>query len=199
MLTVYLLRHGETSWNAAGNKYCGRSDIPLTKRGIEQARQVHKQIKNYSLDAIYSSPLKRAFDTAKIVNGGQKVIKDERLIELDFGWWEGKPKKEFIPERPSLWKKWMADPATMQAGGTGETGRELIDRVNDFFTDALQRHTNGTILVVAHNGVNRLYLAHKLGMPLGNYRKLVLDNSTVSVFTLGDNTELRLHRLNSRG
>lgn len=91
----------------------------------------------------------------------------------------------------------MADPATTQAGGTGETGQQLIDRVDDFFTDVFRKHSDGTILVVAHNGVNRLYLAHKLGMPLGNYRKIVQDNSTVSMFTLDEEGELRLYRLNS--
>jgi alpha-ribazole phosphatase/probable phosphoglycerate mutase len=198
MLTVYLLRHGETSWNAEGNKYCGRTDVPLTEKGISQARQAREQISGLSFDAVYSSPLQRAFRTAEIVAGDQEVVKDERLIEVDFGWWEGKPKKEFIPERPSLWKNWMDDPATTQAGGTGETGQELIDRVNDFFGDMSRKYSGGTILVVAHNGVNRLYLAYKLGMPLGNYRKIVQDNSTVSMFTLDEEGELRLHRLNTR-
>lgn len=197
MLTVYLLRHGQTTWNADGNKYCGRSDIQLTEKGIKQAHQAKKQIKDCVFDAVYSSPLQRAFNTAEIVSGQENIIKDDRLIEIDFGWWEGKPKKEFIPEKPSLWENWMTDPATTQAGGTGETGQQLIDRVNDFFEEVLEKHAGGTILVVAHNGVNRLYLAHKLGMPLGNYRKIVQDNSTVSVFTLDETAQLRLHRLNS--
>ena len=197
MLTVYLLRHGQTQWNAEGNKYCGRTDIPLTEKGIEQAGHARQQVAHLSFDGIYSSTLKRACRTAEIVSGDQPVTQDERLIEVDFGGWEGKPKKEFIPQRPSLWDEWMADPATTKAGGSGETGQELIDRVNDFFTDAVADHPGGRILVVAHNGVNRLFLAHKLGMPLGNYRKIVQDNSTVSMFTLDEEGELRLHRLNS--
>lgn len=197
MLTVYLLRHGQTAWNAEGNKYCGRTDVPLTERGIEQARQARKKVRDLSFDGVYASTLQRAYKTAEIIAGDQQVMKDERLIEVDFGWWEGKPKKEFIPARPSLWEQWMADPATTRAGGTGETGQQLINRVNDFFAEVLRKHSNGTILVVAHNGVNRLYLAHKLGMPLGNYRKIVQDNSTVSMFTLNEESQLRLHRLNS--
>ena len=199
MLTVYLLRHGQTAWNAEGNKYCGRTDVPLTQKGVEQARQARDKISNLSFDRIYASTLQRAYKTAEIVAGDQQVIKDERLIEVDFGWWEGKPKKEFIPERPSLWKNWMANPAATQAGGTGETAQQLIDRVNDFFTEAFQKHSDGTILVVAHNGVNRLYLAHKLGMPLGNYRKIVQENSTVSMFTLDKEAEIQLHALNNKG
>ena len=199
MLTVYLLRHGQTAWNAEGNKYCGRTDVPLTQKGVEQARQAREQISNLSFDRIYASTLQRAYKTAEIVAGDQQVIRDERLIEVDFGWWEGKPKKEFIPERPSLWKNWMADPAVTQAGGTGETGQQLIDRVDDFFSDISPQKADRTVLVVAHNGVNRLYLAHKLGMPLGNYRKIVQENSTVSMFTLDKEAEIQLHALNNKG
>jgi alpha-ribazole phosphatase/probable phosphoglycerate mutase len=198
MLNVYLLRHGETYWNRDGNKYCGRSDISLTEKGIRQARQVSQQINQLSLDAIYASPLQRAYDTAKIASAQQqKVIRDERLIEVDFGQWEGKPKEQFIPENRELRDNWMADPATTQAGGTGETAKQVIDRVDAFFKDAIQKHVNETILVVAHNGVNRLYLAHKLGMPLGNYRKIVQKNSTVSLFSLDREQELTLHQLNN--
>jgi alpha-ribazole phosphatase/probable phosphoglycerate mutase len=198
MLKVYLLRHGETQWNREGNKYCGRSDIPLTEKGINQAKKAREQIKDLTLDAVYSSPLQRAYDTAKIAAGSQKVIKDERLTEVDFGQWEGKPKTQFIPENRELWDNWMADPKTTQAGGTGETGGQLIERVDAFFRDAIQKHFNKTILVVAHNGVNRLYLAYKLGMPLGNYRKIIQQNSTVSLFSLDEEYELTLHQLNSR-
>lgn len=197
MLKVYLLRHGQTLWNAEGNKYCGRTDIPLTEKGIQQARQVSRQIESLQFDVVYSSPLKRAYETAKIASRRQEVIQDERLIEADFGNWEGKPKKVFIPENEALWEQWMTDPATTQAGGTGETGQQLVDRVEAFFQEVRQTHPGGMVLVVAHNGVNRLYLAHKLGMPLGNYRKIVQDNSTVSMFTLDEDGELQLHKLNS--
>ena len=56
MLNIYLLRHGETQWNADGNRYCGRTDIPLTKKGIAQAGLVHDQLKHIDLDAVYCSP-----------------------------------------------------------------------------------------------------------------------------------------------
>jgi alpha-ribazole phosphatase/probable phosphoglycerate mutase len=199
MLKVYLLRHGETQWNREGNKYCGRSDIPLTEKGISQARQAKKQIKNIPLDAVYSSPLKRAYDTAKITGGKQqKVTRDKRLIEVDFGQWEGKPKEQFIPENRSLWDNWMSAPLNNRAGGTGETGRQIITRIDAFFDDIFDKHANGTVLVIGHNGINRLYLAYKLGMPLGNYRQLVQENSTVSLFSLDSEKKLTLHRLNSR-
>src|SRR5690606_30019312 len=100
MLNVYLLRHGETSMNADGNRYCGRTDVALTEKGIGQAHLVRNQLSETKLDAVYSSPLVRASRTAEIACGGVEVINDERLIEVDFGSWEGRTRTEFIAENP---------------------------------------------------------------------------------------------------
>lgn len=198
MLNVYFLRHGQTPYNADNNRYCGRTDIPLTEKGTQQAAAIAEQMKGIPLDAVYSSPLERAYRTAQIASGGKDVVKDNRLIEADFGEWEGKTREEFVKENPSLWDAWSDDPATTKAGGTGETAGAIVNRVDDFFSWALERHKGGNIMVVAHNGVNRLYLAYKLGMPLKNYRRLVQENSTVSLFRLDDNGDLTLVHLNSK-
>ncbi|MCH5599789.1 histidine phosphatase family protein [Niabella ginsengisoli] len=87
ILKVYLLRHGQTAWNADNNRYCGRTDIPLTSLGVQQAEAVKAQLDGISIDAAYASPLIRARTTAEIACG-KKVITDERLIEADFGLWE---------------------------------------------------------------------------------------------------------------
>lgn len=197
MLNIFLLRHGQTAWNADNNRYCGRSDISLTAKGIQQAEEVKAQLKNITFDGVYSSPLERAFMTANIATGVY-VKKDNRLIEADFGEWEKKTKEEFIAENPALWDNWMADPATSRAGGTGETGMEIVTRVDDFFNELLQKHKSGNILVAAHNGVNRLYLAYKLGMPLRNYRRLVQDNASITTFTLSSDGGFTLEHLNSK-
>ncbi|MDB5261018.1 MAG: histidine phosphatase family protein [Adhaeribacter sp.] len=198
MLNIYLLRHGQTAWNADGNRYCGRTDLPLTETGLTQAHAAAAQLKNITFDAVYSSPLERAYRTAQIACGGQAVKKDERLIEADFGRWEGKPKEIFIPENEQIWQNWCEDPEQTKAGETGESAGEVIKRVNDFYLSLQAQHTGGNILVVAHNGVNRLYLAYKLGMPVKNYRKLVIDNSSVTLFQLDAAGELSLVHLNSK-
>lgn len=197
MLNVYLLRHGQTAFNADGNRYCGRTDVLLNENGIRQAQLVQEQLQAVQFDAVYSSPLQRAYHTARIASG-REVVTDDRLIEVDFGKWEGKTKEEFIAEDPHSWNSWAKDPALTKAGGTGETGQEVISRVDDFFSAMVHRYTAGNILVVGHNGINRLYLAHKLEMPLKHYRRIVQQNSSVSLFTLDSNGELSLERLNSR-
>ncbi len=197
MLNIFLLRHGQTAWNADNNRYCGRSDISLTARGIQQAEAVKAQLRHVTFDGVYSSPLERAFMTANIATGVH-VKKDNRLIEADFGGWEQKTKEEFIAENPVLWHNWMADPAANRAGGTGETGMEIVTRVDDFFHELRRKYTSGNILVAAHNGVNRLYLAYKLGMPLRNYRMLVQDNASITMFTLAADGAFTLEHLNSK-
>jgi broad specificity phosphatase PhoE len=198
MLNVYFLRHGQTPYNADSNRYCGRTDAPLTEKGIRQAMEVRDQLKNISLDAVYASPLQRAYDTAKIAGGGREVRQDDRLIEVDFGAWEGRTREEFVAEDPSLWHQWDLDPMHARAGGTGETAAEVILRVDDLFRELLQRHAGGNILVAAHNGVNRLYLAWKLGMPVKYYRRIVQDNASITLFSLDEAGELTLKLLNAR-
>ena len=197
MLKIFLLRHGETAYNADNNRYCGRTDLPLTEKGIKQAKEVKRQLEGIEFAAVYSSPLQRAFTTANIASG-KEAVKDERLIEADFGEWEGKTKEEFIAENESLWLDWMKNPAIYRAGGTGESGAEIVARVDDFFQSLLQDYSEGNIMVVAHNGINRLYMAHKLGMPLRNYRQLVQQNSSITCFTLDTNGILTLELLNSK-
>lgn len=198
MLNIYLIRHGETAWNADGNKYCGRTDLPLTEKGIAQAEALHEQLKNIALDAVYSSPLQRAMLTAKIAAGSKEVTADDRLIEIDFGNWEGKTKEEFIKEAPLLWKSWQDNPENTRAGGIGETASEVINREKSFYDEMLKKYPAGNILVVGHNGLNRLYLSWKLGMPLKNYRKFFLNNAAVTWFTLSINGEFVLKCLNGK-
>jgi broad specificity phosphatase PhoE len=197
MLNVYFLRHGQTAWNADNNRYCGRTDIPLTDKGIEQAKLVNEQMQGIRLDGVYSSPLQRAALTASIATD-RTVITDDRLIEVDFGQWEKKTKEEFVKENPAPWDKWINDPGNTRAGVSGETGLEVVLRVDDFFTEMIAKHSGGTILVTAHNGVNRLYMAYKLGMPLRNYRQLVQHNSAITFFTLDENGVLTLEYLNTK-
>ncbi|GAB3662566.1 histidine phosphatase family protein [Echinicola shivajiensis] len=198
MLKVYLLRHGETAYNAAGNKYCGRTDVGLTEKGIEQAKKVHQMLDGVEFLAAYSSPLERAFMTAKIIVPKMDVIRVNELIEVDFGNWEGKTRKEFVEENEEVWKDWEASPDTAKAGGNGETGIEVLERVNSFYEDLKNRHKNGNVLVVAHNGVNRLFMANQLGMPLKNYRRIVQENSAVTIVYLSGEEPFQLTSLNCR-
>jgi broad specificity phosphatase PhoE len=197
MLNVYLLRHGQTPYNADGNRYCGRTDIELTEKGISEARSVYARLKDVHLDAVYSSPLIRARRTAELASGRSNVQTDARLIEVDFGEWENKTREEFIAEDPRSWEAWSRDPENYRAGNTGETGGEVVNRLEAFFNEMLTRHAGQTILVTGHNGTNRLYMAHALGMPLQYYRRLFQENSAITLFELSGDGGFTLKKLNA--
>lgn len=198
MLNVYLLRHGETTFNADNNKYCGITDAELTKTGIRQAEEIAGALQKISFDAVYSSPLQRAYKTAEIASGEMNVIKDDRLIELNFGKWEGKPKETFIAEDTKLWEQWCQNPGRTRAGATGETAGSLIERVNDFFSELQKTTPQGTVMVVAHNAVNRFFIAGQLGMDLKDYRTIVQENCSVTLIGF-DEEGFSLKKLNCRG
>ncbi len=204
MLSVYLLRHGETAYNADGNRYCGHTDIDLTEKGLRQAQSVRARLNGIHLDAVYSSPLIRARRTAEVATGSGNVATgsvnvqtDSRLIEVDFGSWEKKTREEFVAEDPRSWEAWSRDPEHQRAGNTGETGGEVVRRLDAFFDEMLDRHAGQTILVTGHNGTNRLYMAYKLGMPLQYYRRLFQENSAITLFELADDGAFTLRKLNA--
>jgi broad specificity phosphatase PhoE len=163
-----------------------------TSRAVELLKEI-------KFDTIYSSPLKRAYETAEIAGGTKEVVKDERLTEMDFGEWEGKTRDEFTAEDPELWARWSRDPETTKAGGTGETAGELLARVNSFFSELKQKHPSGNVLVVGHNGVNRFFLAGQLGMHLKHYRKIVQENSSITLIGFDAKEGFSLRKLNSKG
>ncbi|WP_313368582.1 histidine phosphatase family protein [Sphingobacterium mizutaii] len=198
MITICLLRHGETAYNADGNKYCGRTDIPLTDKGLSQAKRMNELLKDYSFDQIFCSPLQRARTTAEIASGRPEAVQvDERLIEVDFGQWEGKRSEDFIAEDPNSWYNWLSDPASFEAGRTGENAAQVISRLESFYAELMDKYDGQTILVVGHNGVNRLFMAQQLGMPLKNYRKIVQENSALTLITLDKHKGFNLLKLNA--
>ncbi len=198
MLKLYLVRHGETSYNAEGNKYCGRTNVDLTEKGENQAIELKVLLANIEFDAVYSSPLTRAFKTAQLSVPHTEINTDDRLIELDFGNWEGKTREEFIRENKSVWDLWNNDPINNRAGACGETAGELIERIDSFMDDILRTHNEGNILIVAHNGVNRFLMAYLLGFNPRNYRKIVQENSSLTVLGFDKEEGFSLLKLNCR-
>ena len=118
-----------------GNRYCGLTDIELTDFGVSQAKDINGLIRDVQFDGVFSSPLQRAFKTAEIASGRPDVQKEQRLIEVDFGQWEGLRREEFVAKDPGSWLDWDSDPGRYPAGRTGETATQVIERVDEFFME----------------------------------------------------------------
>ena len=182
MVRFYFLRHGETAWNAQG-RLCGRTDVPLSDAGRRQAQLLALRLRAISIDALYSSPLSRALETAYLIGKalGLGPVVDNRLAELNYGTWEGRTFEEIERATPAAYQAWDADPAHL-APPQGESGMELIQRVMPFLTEAAQRHEQRNVVVVCHKTVCRLLACHILGVPLAEYRRCItVDNAAINI------------------
>jgi probable phosphoglycerate mutase len=156
--TLILVRHGETDWNRAG-RFQGHADPPLNDRGREQARALAEALEPEPLEAIYSSDLRRAHETAQIVaeRKGLSVIVDPQLRERDVGPWAGLTLSEIeerFPDEVRLWRE-----GTISAGESRESlGRRVVEAARRIAV----AHPDGHILVVTHGGAARM-LRHAAG------------------------------------
>jgi broad specificity phosphatase PhoE len=183
MARIYFLRHGETEWNAEG-RVCGRTDVLLSDVGREQACRLAERMKSIRVEALYSSPLRRALDTAHIVGEamGHTSVVDDRLMELDYGDWEGKTFAEVERADPAAYYAWVADPGSLAPPG-GESGEQLVERVVPFFDFIAARYGEASVAVVCHKTVGRLFACHILHAPLAGYRwRVVVDNASLNIF-----------------
>jgi broad specificity phosphatase PhoE len=161
-VTLFLARHGETDWNAAG-RWQGQTDVPLNARGREQAREVALRLRPEGIRAIASSDLLRARATAEVVAAelGLTVNHlDTALRERRFGCFEGLTREEVAARHPESWARYLADPGPAPPGG--ESRDELIGRLLPAVASAAAR-LPGPLLVVMHGGAMRALLAEHVG------------------------------------
>jgi broad specificity phosphatase PhoE len=178
MVTVFLLRHGETAWNKLG-RVMGRSQVPLGADGIQQIKKIAPLIATLELDGIYTSPLRRAVQTAKVVAAATKlpICKSEGLNEIAFGAWTGRHFDELIDNE--LYRRFIKSPAKTLLPG-GETISDVQRRGLKVIDEAAQRVPGGRFLFVSHGDVIRAILCHYMKLPLHEYRRLRVDNGSLS-------------------
>jgi broad specificity phosphatase PhoE len=166
--TVLLTRHGETDWNNE-RRWQGHADRPLNERGREQARALAAELAGRSVDAIYSSDLLRARETAEIVGAelGLEVRIDAGLREVDVGTWSGLAHGEIERNDPEGFRRW-------QEGGKGwelgESYEEMGERVVAAVTTIAAEHPGETLLVVTHGGSIRACRATAAGLEYNEAR-----------------------------
>jgi broad specificity phosphatase PhoE len=181
---LYLVRHGATPSNERRPHVLqGRGvDQSLSAAGREQAEAVGRFFADRSFDALYSSELKRAFETAEAIGRAHDVRPTPvpGLHEVDVGRWEGLDWGVIERDDAETYAAFMADP-TAQGYPAGETYADVLARVRPVFDGLLERHAGETIVVVAHNVVNRVYLADLLGLPVSLSQSLRQRNTGVNL------------------
>lgn len=181
---LYLVRHGATENNRARPPRLQgrRTDPPLSDEGLEQAQNTGRLLADCPIDAVYSSPLLRARQTAEAIAQphGLEVQPVQGLIEVDVGDWEGRAWDEIERTDPEAYRAFMTD-ATVHPYLGGENLQTVLDRTAPTFEKLLAENLGRAIVAVAHNVVNRAYLAELLGLPLARYRWVPQDNCGVNL------------------
>ena len=180
---VVLVRHGETEW-ARDGRHTGRTDVPLTGHGREQAEAVGAALGDRTFAAVLTSPLGRALETCRLAGYGDRAQVRDDLMEWDYGAYEGRTTSEIREDRPG-WTLW----------GDGVPQGETVEQVGTRVAPVLEevRALDGDALVFAHGHVLRVLTARWLGLEPDAGRLFALDPATISV--LGHERETAVIRL----
>ncbi|NLA59670.1 MAG: histidine phosphatase family protein [Firmicutes bacterium] len=186
MTTFYLIRHGETQANKAGILQ-GQLDVPLSESGRRQARAVAEALSGVRLDAVYSSDLSRARETAEAIVEGRTcpLVLDRRLRELDMGAISGLTIEESRKRFPEFHARLAADRYGVRRPGGGESRLDLRSRMASALDDIYERHKDGRVAIVSHGGSINAVLG--IVSQDGSWPGLVVANCSVTIVERDDN------------
>lgn len=162
-MEIYIVRHGETLWNK-DKRLQGRTDIELSDYGRELAIKVGVALKDTKIDRIFSSPLKRAYETACLIRGDKKceIQTDERLRELCFGCYEGQNFSELIKDDSLTFKYFFKAPHLYVPADDAETLPEVIERAGNFMGEVIEPLESSCerVMIVAHGALNKAIMSY---------------------------------------
>jgi|TARA_B110000503_G_C7120460_1_gene402259 probable phosphoglycerate mutase len=194
MTEVIIIRHGETQWNTE-HRLQGWRDTDLNEVGLEQAHALAKRIAhehhhdNRPIDQVYSSDLKRAYQTAQTVATavGLEVLVEPGIRERNFGVLEGVKFSEMFEEQPeaaAIWQRRQPD----EDLPLGESLQTLHDRAIQTVNDIARRHPEGRIVLVTHGGTMDVLWRHATQSPLETPRVAKLANASINRIYVGETT-----------
>ena len=184
-MILYLIRHGETDWNA--ERRCqGFSDRPLNETGRRQAEATAARLSEIEVEAVYSSSLVRASELGQAVANYHDlpVQTIDALKELNQGDFEGLALSDLVEKHSAFLQRWFLDPADVRVPG-GESMRELQTRAWAAIEEIVARHDSGAVVVVAHNLCNTALLCHIMQLDLTHFRRIRQDEAAINVVEFG--------------
>lgn len=185
MTKIYLVRHGETDYNKMGCYY-GWTDCSLTQDGVLQSQNLRKAFENIKYDVMVSSDLKRAVETANIINCESKeILIDNRLRELNFGLWEGKSHQEIAVKYAEHWNLWIEDWENATPS-EGESFSNMHNRICEYMDEILDLYRDKSIVIVSHNGSLRIIAAYLLRLSLDKIWSFSFDHGKYSLLEVNE-------------
>ena len=184
MTRLVLIRHGETDWNAEG-RYQGQSNIPLNANGKAQAQALAQRLSGEKFDAIYTSDLARAAQTAEAVAAatGAPIHREPRLREIDQGEWEGLLLADIEARYAEEFRRRRLDPLGTHPPG-GETVGQVRERVLDVLHEIQRTYPNGSVALVSHGLAIALVKVHLAHLPVQSVWDHIPPNVSVESFEL---------------
>ena len=178
MPILTFIRHGETTYNKEG-RFTGQDDAHLTEKGLADAKEKSKEIKN-DFDYIYVSPLSRTKETLEAIFPGSKAIVDKRITETCLGKWQGKIKAKLDPELLQSFREGKYTPEG------AETRDEVAKRVCDFIEELFNKYAkDDKIFIVTHAGivrVIRLYFFEEYDSNVDNLKTVTIDEKNYNYY-----------------
>jgi alpha-ribazole phosphatase/probable phosphoglycerate mutase len=191
---LYIVRHGETEWNSQG-RVQGHTDIPLSEAGRQQAQYTAERLKNVNFDIAYSSDLSRTSETAEIILGKRNIQVNTltSLREYNKGVFEGLTVEEYSQRYPDQYDASLINDLDF-APESGESIRDVSERMSEFGTFVKSQHLNDDVLIVGHGGALRSLVADLLSLPIETAWKLVTGNCSLTIIHMyPDNSVLHLY------
>lgn len=182
MITIYIIRHGQTDSNVR-NTYLGHTDIPLNDVGIQQAKEASEKLKNIKFDAIYSSPLIRAMQTAQIITKPHKdipITMSYGVKERDYGLFDDLTIDEIIDKYPNEHSGWLNNWIEYKIPN-GESAIDVHNRSSKTLDKIIQTYPDATVGIVSHLGTTRHMIAYLLGLSVKDSWHFALDNCRCAV------------------
>jgi len=170
MTRIILVRHGHVDW-LAPERFRGRAELPLSDLGRRQAQAVAGYIAaTWKPQAVYTSPLGRCRETGAAIAAPLRIEPQpvDGLADIDYGEWQGLTREEAKERWPEETERWFHVPHLAVIPG-GETLAALLSRVTAAMRDVVRHHPDGTVVLVAHDSVNRVLLLFALELPLSRY------------------------------
>jgi len=182
MTEIILARHGETEWNVE-EVFRGRIDIELNETGIKQAELLAEYLSRTKIQAIYSSPLKRAVKTAETIAGYHKLDVEiaPGLIDFDYGKWQGLPHQEVKDKYKEFYAEWINSPERVKIPA-GESLNDVRERAMSVVGDVIAKY-KGTVVLVAHRAVNKILICALLGLDNSHFWNIRQDTCGITTFS----------------
>jgi broad specificity phosphatase PhoE len=187
---VFLVRHGQTNANV-DEYYMGWSNEDLNELGYHQAYCLSSRLAGLPVAAIYTSPLKRARTTASIIAEPHELEVQSLadFVEIQLGDWQGMHREEIKRKWPELWRQSRIDPSDLRLPN-GESYREVTERAVRGFKTTAEAHKDNQIVIVTHDAIIKVLIAHVLGVSNSIYRRIEVDNASLTLIRVSNRAQL---------